>query len=68
MAPPKKICVLGPGSWGSALALTVAQKGHSIGLWGHNPHHVEEIKTSRLNPTYLPGIIFPKNIQIHSAG
>jgi len=61
-----KICILGTGSWGSALALTMAQKGHSIRLWGHNIHHVEEIKTSRLNPIYLSGIIFPNNIHLTS--
>lgn len=61
-----KICVLGTGSWGSALALTMAQQAHSIKLWGHNPHHVEEIQASRLNPTYLPGVIFPKNIHLTS--
>ncbi len=64
MIHPKKICVLGTGSWGSALALTMAQQGHPIKLWGHNPHHIEEIATSRLNPIYLPGIIFPNNIHL----
>lgn len=64
MSHPKKICVLGTGSWGSALALTMAQQAPFIKLWGHNPHHVEELKTSRLNPAYLPGIIFPNNIQL----
>lgn len=59
-----KICVLGTGSWGSALALTIARRGLPIRLWGHNPHHVEEIKNSRLSPTYVPGIIFPKNIHL----
>ncbi|MCX6957020.1 MAG: NAD(P)-dependent glycerol-3-phosphate dehydrogenase [Verrucomicrobiae bacterium] len=66
MIQPKKIGVLGTGSWGSALALTMAQQGHPIKLWGHNPHHVEEIKSSRLNPAYLPGIIFPSNIHLTS--
>lgn len=44
----------------------MAQSGSSIKLWGHNPHHVEEIESSRLNPIYLPGIIFPKNIHLTS--
>ncbi len=66
MTQAKTICVLGTGSWGSALALTMAQNGHPIKLWGHNSHHVEEMKTSRINPTYLPGIIFPKNIHFTS--
>ena len=57
-----KISVLGTGSWGSALALTMAQQGRPVTLWGHDPHHVEEIKSSHLNPTYVPGMIFPNNI------
>lgn len=63
----KNICVLGTGSWGSALALTMAQRREPINLWGHNPYHVEEIKASRLCPTYLPGIIFPENIHLTSS-
>ena len=66
MARHRKICVLGTGSWGSALALTMAHEGHPIKLWGHNPQHVEEMKISRLNPAYLPGIIFPNNIHLTS--
>ncbi|MBM3858003.1 MAG: NAD(P)-dependent glycerol-3-phosphate dehydrogenase, partial [Verrucomicrobia bacterium] len=43
---------------------TMAQRAHLVRLWGHNPHHVEEIQSSRLNPSYLPGIIFPKHIHL----
>ncbi len=56
--------MLGTGSWGSALALTLAQQGNAITLWGHHPQHVEEMKISRLNPTYVPGVIFPKHIHL----
>lgn len=55
---------MGTGSWGSALALTIAQQGNPVTLWGHHPHHVADIKLSRLNPTYVPGIVFPKNIHL----
>lgn len=59
-----KVCILGTGSWGSALALTMAQRGEPVRLWGHNPHHVEEIAATRLNPIYLPGIVFPENLHL----
>jgi glycerol-3-phosphate dehydrogenase (NAD(P)+) len=69
MPGDKKICILGTGSWGSALALTMAQQGNPVTLWGYNPHHVEEIKSSRLNPAYVPGVIFPNNIHLtHDLG
>lgn len=67
--PPKEggserhqISIIGAGSWGCALALTLARLGGRVTLWGHNPKNIEEIKNARTNTTYLPGIVFPENI------
>ena len=29
----EKICVLGAGSWGSALGLSLAKKGYEVCMW-----------------------------------
>lgn len=56
------ICVLGAGSWGSALALAFSHID-SIYLWSNSKEHVNSIKKTRTNPNYLPeGIRFPENI------
>lgn len=58
----EKICVLGAGSWGSALALELAKKGYEISMWTKNQEQAESIKLTRENKNYLPGILFPENI------
>lgn len=49
------IGVVGAGSWGTALANLLAEKGHPIDLWVYEPELVEEIRQTRENTLYLPG-------------
>jgi glycerol-3-phosphate dehydrogenase (NAD(P)+) len=56
------LSIIGAGSWGSALALIFARAGKSVTLWGHDARHLQALKESRLNARYLPGILFPENI------
>ena len=56
------IAVLGAGSWGTALAILLARNGHQVLLWGHEPGHIEQLKQTRENNRYLPGVEFPDNL------
>ncbi|EGV50750.1 NAD(P)H-dependent glycerol-3-phosphate dehydrogenase [Candidatus Endoriftia persephone] len=58
-----KIAVLGAGSWGSALAILLAQNGFDVPLWGHLPADIEQLARERQNQQFLPGIEFPDNLQ-----
>ncbi|BAJ04274.1 NAD(P)H-dependent glycerol-3-phosphate dehydrogenase [Shewanella violacea] len=53
------ITVLGAGSYGTALAISLASNGHRTLLWGHNPEHIENLKRDRANEAFLPGITLP---------
>jgi len=53
---PEKICVIGEGSWGSAIAILLAENGHEINLWCHNPENAHSINYSHVNEEYLPKI------------
>lgn len=58
----KKIAVLGAGSWGTALAMVLAENGHDVILWTHNPDQAREMQTTRRNDRYLPDVTLPNNI------
>jgi glycerol-3-phosphate dehydrogenase (NAD(P)+) len=62
-----KIAVIGAGGWGTALAIVLAERKLPVALWGYDPAHVEELKSSRTNRAYLPGVPLPENIQPTSA-
>ena len=57
-----KVTVIGAGSWGTALAMVLADNGHEVRLWGHNKKHIQEINETHENKKYLPGISLPHGI------
>lgn len=59
----KKIAVLGAGSWGTALALVLADNGHSVYLWAKNEERMAELNEHHTNSRYLPDIALPKEIK-----
>jgi glycerol-3-phosphate dehydrogenase (NAD(P)+) len=60
--PVKQAAVVGAGSWGTALAKMLSDKGYQITLWGHRQEHVDEIVSERENHTYLPGFKLSNNL------
>jgi len=57
-----KVTVLGAGAWGTALAGLLHQCGAKTTLWAHNPEQVEEIRRTRRNERFLPGIVISNEI------
>ena len=51
-----KITVLSDGAWGTALALVLAGNNHDVTMWGPFPDYIEEMKKSRFNSRFLPGV------------
>lgn len=64
MAAVATVAVLGPGSWGTALALLLARNGHRVRLWGHDPDEMAPLCRERENRRYLPGIPFPPALTV----
>lgn len=62
----KNAAILGAGSWGTALAVTLAKKGIGINLWCRNETQALQLTKIRENLKYLPGVILPQNIKIVS--
>jgi glycerol-3-phosphate dehydrogenase (NAD(P)+) len=63
----EKVTVLGAGSWGTALAMVLADNGHEVRLWGHNPSQIDEINQQHTNTKYLPEITLPATIVGYSS-
>jgi glycerol-3-phosphate dehydrogenase (NAD(P)+) len=61
-----RTAVIGAGSWGTALAVLWAKQGNEILLWGHNPQRAEQLRVSRENADYLPGVTLPESITVTS--
>ncbi len=59
----KKICIIGDGGWGTALALLLNDNGHKVTVWGPFPDHIETIISTRRNEPFLPGIALPESIE-----
>lgn len=60
----KRVAVIGAGSWGTALAISLAQSGHLVTLWARREESADLMRRERHNPTYLPDAIIPDSIQI----
>jgi glycerol-3-phosphate dehydrogenase (NAD(P)+) len=62
-AAPKRIGVLGAGSWGTALALHLGRNGHAVDLWGRDPGSMREMARTRSNERYLSGHVFADSVK-----
>ena len=59
-----KVCVLGAGAWGTALAIHLARKT-SVTLWARDTSHVSGMKKSKSNPKYLGDFKFPDLLSLN---
>lgn len=55
------VTILGAGAWGSALALSLAER-HNVFLWGRNAALMTQIAASRENTPALPGFAVPASV------
>jgi glycerol-3-phosphate dehydrogenase len=46
------ICVLGAGSWGTALAIRLATNNNRTSLWGHEPAFMHTLAAERENRAF----------------
>ncbi|MFL4558095.1 NAD(P)H-dependent glycerol-3-phosphate dehydrogenase [Yersinia kristensenii] len=58
--------VIGAGSYGTALAITLARNGHQVVLWGHDPKHIQTLQQDRCNQAFLPDVPFPDTLSLET--
>jgi len=60
----KRLAVVGAGSWGTALAITLASRFDSVTIWARDAARASEISQARENRRYLPGFLLPPNVGV----
>ena len=56
--------VIGAGSYGTSLAISLARNGANVILWGHDPEHMARLESDRANHVFLPDVGFPPSLII----
>lgn len=64
MRQPSVLTVVGAGSWGTALAISLSCKFKQVRLWCHNQQRAAALQDSRENASYLPGFVLPENVLV----
>lgn len=62
----KTLAIIGAGSWGTALAVILAQRFPNVRLWVYEQDLAERMASRRQNDIYLPSFDLPTNIVISS--
>ena len=59
-----KITLCGGGSWGTAIARLLSNKGHELNFYIRNKEVIEDVRKNKENTKYLPGAKFEKGINL----
>lgn len=62
-----KISILGSGSWGTSVAVMLAENHHDVVLWSYKAEQRNELEKFRENKKYLPGVTIPQNVYLTSS-
>ncbi len=58
------ICILGSGSWGTAIALLLLENNHKVTLWSFTQEECDSLSRTRENKRCLPDVKIPEDILI----
>ena len=58
----KRVCFLGAGSWGTALAILCANNGHQVTIWSKVKAEIDMLRENREHKDRLPGVKLPDSI------
>lgn len=59
--------MIGTTSWGTTLAVILAQKGLQVALWARQEEEARDLEAARENRLRLPGTLFPSSLAVTAA-
>lgn len=62
-----KIVVTGTTSWGTTLAILLANNGHDVTLLARSASEAQNLETSRQNARFLPELLFPHTMHVSNS-
>mmetsp|Transcript_23654 Transcript_23654/g.70935 ORF Transcript_23654/g.70935 Transcript_23654/m.70935 type:complete len:346 (-) Transcript_23654:27-1064(-) len=60
---PQRVCVVGAGAFGTAMAAVAARNGHDVTWYARDAAQAAAINATRRNPRYLSDCALPANIR-----
>ncbi|MBI4268146.1 MAG: NAD(P)-dependent glycerol-3-phosphate dehydrogenase [Chloroflexi bacterium] len=61
-----KIAIIGTTSWGTTLAVVLADIGHDVSLWARTEREATELREAGTDPGMAPGVNFPPTLSVTS--
>ncbi len=61
------LTIIGGGAWGTALAITLADRHPAVRLWVFEADLADQMRQARENGIYLPGVRIPHKVQVTSS-
>ncbi len=59
-----RVAVLGAGSWGTTLAVVLAENAHDVALWEYDAKLATTVARERENRKFLPGVAIPASVEV----
>src|SRR5574340_1142401 len=66
MVDQPRVAVIGTGSWGTTLAVLLAQKGLAVTLWVRTAAEAQRLQDARENRDFVPDLPFPPGLVVTS--
>jgi 1-acyl-sn-glycerol-3-phosphate acyltransferase len=64
LPPIRRAAIIGAGSWGTSLAVSLARAGFEVELGCRTAEQAETIAAERTNEPYLPGVELPAPVRV----
>lgn len=58
----RRVAVVGAGSWGTAVAALLGQKGIPVTMWARDPDAAARITAEHRNPRHLSDVVLPETV------